>query len=132
MSETASSSANGWSEWSRFVLKELERLNACHEKAYTEISELRRSTDAIAAALKFDNASIAAALKLDNANIAAALKLEHTTAITSLKDDCNKRIGKLVGEIDTLKVKSSLWGAAASVLTTIGVILLALLTGVIK
>lgn len=25
-------SPNGWNEWSKYVLKELERLNACYEK----------------------------------------------------------------------------------------------------
>lgn len=33
---------NGWPEWSRYVLKELERLNDCYEKLqenYTEFKE---------------------------------------------------------------------------------------------
>lgn len=34
---------NGWSEWSRHVLKELERLNKSYEKMYEEHGKLRDS-----------------------------------------------------------------------------------------
>jgi len=32
---------NGWNEWSRHVLKELERLNACYMQVNTKIEQLR-------------------------------------------------------------------------------------------
>ena len=31
---------NGWAEWSRYVLKELERLNKCYENLDTKIGKL--------------------------------------------------------------------------------------------
>ena len=31
---------NGWNEWSRYVLKELERLNACFEKIDGKVDKL--------------------------------------------------------------------------------------------
>lgn len=32
---------NGWNEWSRHVLAELERLNNCYESIKKDVSELR-------------------------------------------------------------------------------------------
>jgi hypothetical protein len=32
---------NGWHEWSKYVLKELERLNACEERIERELREIR-------------------------------------------------------------------------------------------
>lgn len=34
---------NGWNEWSKYVLKELERLNGCYEKLEDHIQKV--STD---------------------------------------------------------------------------------------
>jgi hypothetical protein len=34
---------NGWTEWSRYVLKELERLNDCYEKQNTKLDGLNTS-----------------------------------------------------------------------------------------
>jgi hypothetical protein len=31
---------NGWNEWSKFVLKELERLNACYERLDLKVDAL--------------------------------------------------------------------------------------------
>jgi hypothetical protein len=36
-------SPNGWTEWSRYVLKELERLNDCYEKQSTKLDDLKTS-----------------------------------------------------------------------------------------
>lgn len=33
--------ANGWTEWGKFVLKELERLNDCHEEQTKLISTIQ-------------------------------------------------------------------------------------------
>jgi len=38
--EIKSNKVNGWNEWSRFVLKELERLNRCYEKLDGKIDKL--------------------------------------------------------------------------------------------
>jgi len=32
---------NGWNEWSRHVLAELERLNDCYEKLDTKLTDIR-------------------------------------------------------------------------------------------
>jgi hypothetical protein len=32
---------NGWSEWSRYVLKELERLNNCYEGLHKDVGEIK-------------------------------------------------------------------------------------------
>jgi len=34
------SNPNGWAEWSKFVLKELERLNNCYEKLDSKVGRL--------------------------------------------------------------------------------------------
>jgi hypothetical protein len=31
---------NGWSEWSKYVLKELERLNTCYEKLDSHLDKI--------------------------------------------------------------------------------------------
>jgi len=41
---------NGWSEWSRFVLKELERLNTCYERLDEKLDKV--NNDIIALKLK--------------------------------------------------------------------------------
>lgn len=33
-------SDNGWDEWSKYVLKELERLNACYENIETDLRKI--------------------------------------------------------------------------------------------
>jgi len=35
------SQPNGWNEWSKFVLKELERLNSCYDKLDEKASEIQ-------------------------------------------------------------------------------------------
>jgi hypothetical protein len=32
---------NGWNEWSKFVLKELERLNSCYDKLDQKATEIQ-------------------------------------------------------------------------------------------
>ena len=32
---------NGWTEWSKFVLKELERLNECYDKMSTDVGGIK-------------------------------------------------------------------------------------------
>lgn len=32
---------NGWNEWSRYVLKELERLNTCYEQVRIELGNIK-------------------------------------------------------------------------------------------
>ena len=34
---------NGWIEWSKFVLKELERLNDCYEKLDTKVDKMNEN-----------------------------------------------------------------------------------------
>ena len=41
---------NGWSEWSRFVLKELERLNTCYERLDEKLDKM--NNDIISLKLK--------------------------------------------------------------------------------
>jgi hypothetical protein len=39
----ATENLNGWNEWSRYVLKELERLNECYDKQTTKLDDLKTS-----------------------------------------------------------------------------------------
>ena len=33
--------ANGWGEWGKHVLKELERLNECYERLHTDVAGIK-------------------------------------------------------------------------------------------
>lgn len=35
-----SNSTNGWTEWSKYVLKELERLNACYDSLNEKVGKI--------------------------------------------------------------------------------------------
>jgi hypothetical protein len=125
-------SSQDWASWSHYVLKELERLNICFGIIATDVAESRRASEAVASALKLDNANVANALKTDNAKIAEGLRLEHITTISKLKEDHGKEIGKIWTQISLLQLKSGLWGATAGVVTTVAMLLMGLFLGNIK
>ena len=49
---------NGWSEWSRHVLKELERLNACYIALNKKVDENREKTLTCVNTIKLDVARL--------------------------------------------------------------------------
>jgi hypothetical protein len=41
--ENPNGGSSSWTEWSKFVLKELERLNECYEKQTVKMDDLKES-----------------------------------------------------------------------------------------
>ena len=46
-------SPNGWNEWSKFVLKELERLNECYKEMNNKLDDLKSTTVALKVQMGF-------------------------------------------------------------------------------
>ena len=81
---------NGWHEWSRYVLKELERLNAVIQELVASIAELKQE---------------------------GAREGERGKAAKEL--NVPDRVGVLEGQMIRMQVKAGIWGAVGAAIPVI-------------
>lgn len=82
---------DGWSEYKRLVIAELERLNDCAKANATEIARLRGELQ----------------------HEAALIRTETLRGAADAKTDSDDELGALKTELAVIKVKAGLWGALA-------------------
>lgn len=99
--------SNGWAEWSRYVLKELERLDGRLEKGHTGIIESKEEIAALSATV--------------------TSLLARIGSVCTMTDAAMKQAQKNGREITALGVKAGVWGAAGAAIPVIGMLLWQLL-----
>jgi hypothetical protein len=100
---------NGWNEWSRYVLKELERLNDIVKDVQDKAAKLLADVSANRATLD--------SLKADIADLKLA---QATTALA---------VQSLTAEVTGLKVKAGVWGALAGLIPVVAMLLVEAIKG---
>ena len=99
---------NGWNEWSRHVLKELERLNASYQSISTEVAEIK------AKVVNYDPAKLTkleiqvSSLQSSDADQEARLRdIEQKAAIASTNIDKITTLEKALAEAEKREAKMS-------------------------
>jgi GTPase involved in cell partitioning and DNA repair len=99
---------NGWGEWSKYVLKELERLNAC---IFVIDAKLDKT--------------------LEDIVTIKGLAKEYEKALEDLKKNqiiISDKLDKVSSEVVALKIKAGAWGLLAGAIPVIILIAVQLLT----
>ena len=100
---TDNKTANGWNEWSRHVLAELERLSDCYEKLEVKVDNGLRDVET-----KAENHKKELMAELE--------KLQLSMAAEKV-------------DLAVLKVKAGLWGALAGTVPVLVVVIILIATG---
>lgn len=104
---------NGWKEWSKFVLKELERLNQNQDRTHEKVERLAKSTAKIDVIVKNIEKRMSAYEKMtQNIREHRFDSCPHTQDIQNLKDK-NKHQDELLMD---LRVQIAKWAGGLGIL----------------
>lgn len=117
---------NGWNEWSKVVLNELERLTESNNKLANEMQEFKIEVAKEIASKK--------EVDLIREEITKS-SLEHTKEINSVKGDLESKFSKInnyqsiqIAKLETeLKIKAGVWGAVGSLLGVVIMVAISML-----
>ncbi len=121
--------ADSWSEWSKVVLTELERLTESNKKLVEEFQEFKleiaqeRASKQEVESLKTNVAQAISSLQID----LNSLRVEHINKVNESKNDLQNKISSLendhsvkIAELKSeLKFKAGVWGALAGLIPVV-------------
>jgi chorismate mutase len=120
MAQNPNGMTNGWTEWGRHVLEELERHSMCMEKTRTDVNTLQIQITQLLADFRVQQQKDMSAFKQELFSEFSKVRQENQIIqngidknFNELKLSTEENISSVNQEITKLQLKSGLWGAVS-------------------
>jgi hypothetical protein len=118
MAQNPSGMTNGWTEWGRHVLEELERHSMCMEKTRNDVSSLQIQITQLLADFKVQQQKDMSSFRQELSSEFNKIRQENQIIqngidknLNELKLTTEETISSVNQEITKLQLKSGIWGA---------------------